>query len=122
LSNAAALIVLLTAQPASAQANFVPGFDDLPLMPELVAGSESPVVFDAPGGRIIDMQMAGRTSAARVIDFYRDTLPQLGWQVVGSAAGTFEREGEILKLVIDEPERGRVAVRFSLAPAGSGGK
>jgi hypothetical protein len=110
------------AHPASPQANFVPGFDDLPLMPELVAGSESPVVFDAPGGRIIDVQMAGRTSAARVIDFYRDTLPQLGWHVVGSTAGTFEREGEILKLLIDEPERGRVAVRFSLAPSGSGGK
>lgn len=90
-------------------------------MPDLVAGPEGPVVFDAPGGRIIDVQMAGRTSAAKVIDFYRDTLPQLGWHAVGPA-GTFEREGEILKLIVDEPERGRVAVRFSLAPSGSGGK
>ena len=91
-------------------------------MPDLVAAADGPVVFDAPGGRIIDVQVAGRTSAAQVIEFYRDTLPQLGWKPVGAASGTFEREGEILKLVIDEAERGQVAVRFSLAPAGSSGK
>jgi hypothetical protein len=116
LSHAAALIVgLVLAQTASAQTNFVPGFDDVPLMPGLAAAADGAVVFDAPGGRIIDVQLGGRASPTKVLDFYRDTLPQLGWQAVGPA-GTFEREGEILKLVIDEPERGQVNVRFSLAP------
>lgn len=102
-------------------AGFVPGFDDLPLMPGLAASADGAVVFDAPGGRIVDVQAAGRTSAGRVLEFYRDTLPQLGWQAAGPD-GTFEREGEVLKLLIGEPERGRVTVRFSLAPApGTGG-
>ena len=120
LSHAAALILLL-AGPAAAQSAFVPGFEDLPLMPGLVASAEGPVVFDAPSGRIVEAQVAGPASAARVLDFYRETLPQLGWHAAGPD-GTFEREGELLKLAITEPERGQITVRFSLAPAPNGGR
>ena len=120
---AAALILAIGAMAprAVAQNAFVPGFDDLPMMPGLTAGTEGPMVFDAPGGRIVESQVDGRGSAVRVMDFYRDTLPQLGWQAAGPE-GTFEREGELLKLQINEVERGRITVRFSLAPAPNNGR
>lgn len=86
-------------------------------MPGLTAVGDGPVVFDAPGGRIIDVQLAGTGTPARVMEFYRETLPQLGWQAAAGPAGSFEREGELLKLQVTEPERGRVEVRFSLTPA-----
>jgi hypothetical protein len=115
LSHAAALTVLLFASSGAAQSEFVPGFEDLPLMPGLTAAGDGPVVFDAPGGRIIDVQLGGTGSPARILEFYRDTLPQLGWRAAGPA-GSFEREGELLKLQVTEPERGRVEVRISLTP------
>ena len=116
MSHAAALSLLLIAGAAAAQSSFVPGFDDVPLMPGLAAAAEGPMVFDAPGGRIVDVQTTGRAEAGRVLAFYRDTLPQLGWRPAG-ADGRFEREGEVLTLLIAQPERDRVTVRFSLAPA-----
>ena len=121
MSHAAALILLLAAGAAYAQAKFVPGFEDLPLMPGLVASTEGAVIFDAPTGRIVEAQAMGRASAVRVMDFYTETLPQLGWHAAGPE-GTFEREGELLKLAISEPERGQITVRFSLAPAPNGGR
>jgi hypothetical protein len=116
LPHAAALSLLLIAGAAGAQSSFVPGFDDVPLMPGLAAAAEGPMVFDAPGGRIVDVQTAGHAEAGRVLAFYRDTLPQLGWRPIG-ADGKFEREGEVLTLLISEPARDQVTVRFSLAPA-----
>jgi hypothetical protein len=123
LPYAAALILAVGAMAphAVAQNAFVPGFDDLPMMPGLTPGSDGPTVFDAPGGRIVESQVDGRGSPARVMDFYRDTLPQLGWQAAGPE-GTFEREGELLRLQIHEVGRGQITVRFSLAPAPNGGR
>ncbi|HJS31206.1 MAG TPA: hypothetical protein VJ924_04370 [Alphaproteobacteria bacterium] len=107
--------------PVLAANGFVAGIDDLPLMPGLTAMPESGVAFDSPAGRIIEAYAAGITTRAAVSDFYRRTLPQLGWQPTGDNA--FRREGERLRL--DFPERvpagasagrGRVVVRFFLSP------
>lgn len=100
---------------------FVAGIDDLPLMPGLTAMPEGSVAFDSPAGRIVEAYAAGTTTRAAVSDFYRRTLPQLGWQPAGDNA--FRREGERLRL--DFPERapagagagrGRIVVRFFLSP------
>jgi hypothetical protein len=113
LSLAAALIVLVHVSDLRAQ-GFVPGFEDLPLMFELDPEGE-PMIFDAPGGRIVEARASGASSPTRVMAFYRETLAQLGWRATSS--GAFERDGEQLRLSISEPKSGEVEVRFSLSPA-----
>jgi len=110
---AAALTVLLHTSEARAQ-GFVPGFEDLPLMFELDA-DEAPMIFDAPAGRIVEARATGSSSPTRVMAFYRESLAQLGWRATGM--GTFERDGEQLRVSVSEPISGEVDVRFSLAPA-----
>ncbi len=122
LSGAAALTIFLalsgTANFATAQSDFVPGFEDLPLMFELDASADAPVIFDTPAGRIIETRASGHSSKLRILAFYRDTLPQLGWHET-AAEGAFQREGELLTLSVVEPRSGQVEVRFSLTPAPS---
>ena len=92
----------------------MPGFEDLPLMFELDA-DDAPMIFDAPGGRIVEARAHGTSSPLRVMAFYRETLAQLGWRATG--AGSFERDGEQLRLNVTEPKSGEVEVRFSLSPS-----
>jgi hypothetical protein len=112
LSAAAALIFLVYTGELRAQ-GYVPGFEDLPLMFELDADDE-PMIFDAPGGRIVEARAVGTSTPLRVMSFYRETLAQLGWRAVST--GTFERDGEQLRMTIAEPQSGQVEVRFSLSP------
>ena len=94
--------------------DFVPGFTDLPLMPGLTAAEPGPVLFDKPGGRIVEAAARGG-SPERVAEFYRATLPQLGW-VAATGGGhrvlSYRREGEALRIETG----GDGTVRFFLSP------
>lgn len=107
-------LLWLAAAP-SAQAQFVGGIDDLPLMPGLAAVTGADLVFETPAGRIVEAMavMPEEMTADAVRDFYDRTLPQLGWQV--AAAGEYRREGEVLSLEFTAGPP--PAVRFRLAPA-----
>jgi hypothetical protein len=100
--------------PAGA-AEFVPGINDLPLMPGLGAAAEESVVFDTPAGRIIEATAHGEATADDVLKFYARTLPQLGWSEV--ARNQFRREDEVLRIEFPRAEGGGIMVRFSLVPA-----
>lgn len=96
---------------------FLGAIPDLPLMPGLVELTQRGVVFDQAGGRIVEAYAEGQVAAAAVRRFYGDTLPQLGWQVVGSGAGgdSYAREDERLDVAI-LGESGGTLVRFTLKP------
>ncbi len=98
----------------SAAQKFIPGLNDLPLMPGLILKSETPVVFDTPGGRIVEVFAAGNPPVARIRSFYGETLPQLGWKP--KSASTFQRDKEVLKIEISEDGKDRRIVRFSVVP------
>ncbi len=86
---------------------------DLPLMPGLSEVVGASVVFDKPSGRIVEAYAQGQVTRAAVIAFYRDSLPQLGWSVVGQEI--YAREGEHLTLEFlgeDAP----LTLRFTLKP------
>ncbi|HYC06270.1 MAG TPA: hypothetical protein VED40_23485 [Azospirillaceae bacterium] len=102
-------------QPAAATSvpAFVPGTQDLPLMPGLAAGDEA-VVFDKPDGRIVQAAASGTADPAQVLRFYADTLPQLGWTADGP--GRWKREGERLDIKA-ERTGARTLIRFTLSPA-----
>jgi hypothetical protein len=111
---------MLVAAPAFAQNRFVPGIEDLPLMPQLSAVQGENVVFEAPAGRIVEAWADGATSADAVREFYGKTLPQLGWR--SSGPDLFRRENETLRLEFPASSprggasAGRILVRFYLAP------
>ncbi|WP_052709946.1 hypothetical protein [Azospirillum thiophilum] len=103
---------------------FVPGFADVPVMPGLAAAESEPLVFDKPGGRIVQAVLSGAVPRQAVLAFYDQTLPQLGWR--RTADRVFVRDGEELRLEFPraaqttqattaKPASG-MAVRFTLTP------
>ncbi len=106
------LCVMMPLAAALADA-FVPGTEDVPLMPGLTPVAGSAVVFDKPEGRIVEAQAAGKVTRAAVRAFYEASLPRLGWAAAGAAA--WRREGEVLRLDYRE-ERGILTVGFTLSP------
>jgi hypothetical protein len=107
-----ALLLALAAFPALAE-DFVPGTEDLPLMPGLVAVANSGVVFDKPQGRIVEAQAKGKVKRDAVERFYGETLPALGWENAGRQRWRREKEA----LAIDIKGRdGAITVGFTLTP------
>lgn len=109
--RALALVLVLLAGGAFARAEFVPGTDDVPLMPGLVAAD--PVVFDKPEGRIVTVTARGKVTRAVVRGFYDKTLPALGWHREGDG---WRREGETLKLEFAGGD-GDLTVGYTITPA-----
>lgn len=118
----AVVVAALTIGAVRADESFVPGVDDLPLMPGLAAMAGQSVVFDAPGGRVVEAWAEGAVSPAAVLTFYGSTLPQLGW--TASAPDLFRREGETLRVEfppagqssVTPAAAGALRVRFYLSP------
>lgn len=109
-----ALLVFLLLAPVVAQAEeFVPGTEDLPLMPGLAAIDGSSLVFDKPEGRIVEAQAQGQVARKAVRQFYAATLPQLGWSAAGN--NIWRRDAERLKLDYRGSD-GALTVSFTLSP------
>ncbi len=90
---------------------------DVPIMPGLEEAPDQAVLFDKPDGRIAEAVATTRTlSAARIEDFYAESLPQLGWKK--TASGYYQREGESLRYTI-EKKPPLTIVRFALEPSKS---
>lgn len=94
---------------------FISTIEDLPLMPGLVEEAGG-MVFDSPGGRIVEAFATGEVSQGAVRDFYGETLPQLGWRPLG--VGVYQREREILKVEFPGGPGAAppLTVGFSLSP------
>lgn len=102
------------ASPARASP-FVPGLADVPAMPGLSSAETEPLVFDKPGGRIVQAMLSGPVKRNAVLAFYDQTLPQLGWK--RAAERVFVRDGEELRLEFPTaPASGQTIVRFTLNP------
>ena len=102
-------------------AGFLSAAPDVPLAAGLEELADGVMVFDKPQGRIVQITTVpnGQAAARDIRDFYRASLPNLGWQSVGegdaanAALLTFRRKGEILRLTFSAD-----LVVFDLAPAG----
>jgi hypothetical protein len=102
-----------TTQSEAANPRFVAGLEDLPLMPGLNELTGSGFAFDSATGRIVEAYATGDLDQQQVLDFYAETLPQLGWEQASPRG--FKREGE--RLSIEFVKGGNpLTVRFSLAP------
>ncbi|NQW01869.1 MAG: hypothetical protein HQ483_19345 [Rhodospirillales bacterium] len=119
----AALIVwagLLISQSSvrAQQPVFLSAIEDLPVMPGLVEKTDSALSFETASGRIVEIAVSGPVTATAVADYYRRTLPQLGWTLLSASASAFAREQEVLVIDIFEadPAVGIVEVHFRLSP------
>ena len=98
------LAVLVLANPVQVRADsvaFIPGTEDIPLMPALVPLEDGTMRFDTPTGRVVEslaQSRAGQSlSPQSLSDFYNQILPGLGWQADGTS---FIRSGERLEIKI----------------------
>lgn len=98
---------------AHAAAGFLSIAEDVPLMPGLAENADAAAVFDKPSGRIANAEAKGAVSASAVRRFYAATLPQLGWQALGTEQ--YRRERERLRLSFAGHD-GALTVRFELLP------
>jgi hypothetical protein len=99
--------------PAIAAEEFLTLLEDLPLMPGLVEDTGKGLSFDSAGGRIVEAYASGTVGEAQVLEFYRETLPQLGWTVDGRTQ--FYRNGERLRIEMMHGDSG-LTVHYLLSP------
>lgn len=93
---------------------FFESLGDVPLMTGLYEIAEELVVFDKPGGRIIESAAASKDiSISEIISFYNQVLPQMGW--VKTAENVFVRQDESLVMNIENQD-GFSVVRFMILP------
>ncbi len=102
------------AQTVPDEQQFATVVDDLPLMSGLTADEDKDVLFVEPNaGRIAETEAKGEVSIDQVYDFYRHSLPPLGWKVIDGR--TYQREGERLR--IDAQMSGKITtVQFTVKP------
>ncbi|CAO3416278.1 hypothetical protein [Azospirillum endophyticum] len=93
---------------------FVPGTADVPVMPGLASAESEPLVFDKPGGRIVQAVLSGQVPRQAVLAFYDQTLPQLGWR--RTADRVFVRDGEELRLEFPQAAQKAAQKAAQLAP------
>ena len=105
--------------PALARDAYLSLAPDIPLAPGLSEFDGGQVVFDKPEGRIVRIEaerLETQGAGDGVPAFYRETLPNLGWQLNGAHNSadnvlTFQRGGETL-LITMQGER----IVFKLSP------
>lgn len=108
--------MLWAVQPAMAE-SFVSGIDDLPVPNGFEEQQKYSLSYDTVGGRIVEVLYLdqGESTMDFVKKYYRETLPQLGWEKM--SYGLYNREGEDLSLVIKKDKDDTVSVRFMLQPS-----
>lgn len=109
-----AAATMLSAAPAFAT-DFLRAIEDVPLPAGLTEQAE-PVVFESDQGRVVQTVAAGDIRTSDIADFYRASLPSLGWKPVASdTALSFERENEHLNITMREPASAApITVKFEL--------
>lgn len=108
------MALLLMAAPARAAGTaYSTVIEDLPLMQGMQEKADEAVIFDQPGGRILETQTIVAAPPSAVTDFYAAALPSLGWQA--TSATTYTRDKETLTLAV-ERTGGLTAAHFTLTP------
>lgn len=87
---------------------------DVPVMPGLEEVKDQAVLFDKPDGRIASVVAASKSlSAAQIVGFYDESLPQLGWKKI--AQNQYVRGSD--RLVMDFTKAPPLTVvHFTLSP------
>jgi hypothetical protein len=110
-----AVFIFMAASPAFAEkTSYSAAIDDLPLMAGMREIADDAVIFDEPGGRIVETTVVTAWPEEKVKAFYAQVLPPLGWQPAGPEQ--FRRDDEKLAIAF-QATSGENRVRFSITPA-----
>ena len=94
-------------------AAFFSAIEDMPLAPGLTEAPAASTVFDKADGRIVQLVATGPVAQDKVLQFYSEALPQLGWRMAN--ATTWRREAETLTLEV-RPKGRDAELRISITP------
>ncbi len=92
---------LLIFSSASA-GKFVEGMEDIPLMDGLAQITQDDISFGNEETRLLEAYLTSRKlKFAAVANFYKESLPQLGWIYQGNRGNDllFDRDGETLEII-----------------------
>ena len=84
-----------------AQAAFIEGLEDVPVMEGLTQLPNDAISFGNEESRLVEAVLESDTlSFKKVQEFYKSTLPQMGWIYQGYRGSSlvFEREGEVIEI------------------------
>jgi len=109
IASVAALLAMATARADV----FLSRLEDMPLAPGLSEDAAAGLSFDSASGRIVEAYARGDLTEDQVLQFYADTLPQLGWTAEG--ARLYRRGGERLRLELVRNGR-LLTVHYLLSP------
>ena len=91
-----------TAQEAQSDSDFIADFGDVPLMKGLTELEEERVIFDTEAGTIAETVLTGKLKANDILDFYSESLKQLGWRKLKAGSSShrlsFSRDRQVLSL------------------------
>lgn len=105
--------VFLIRNAQAEDAVFLSALNDVPLMVGLDESIDSTVYFDTPAGRIVEVFAEGDVRKDRILSYYKESLPPLGWKF--RQKNSYVREGEDLSISVKMD--GKIAVvRFALSP------
>ena len=91
---------------------FLPGVDDIPVMPGMVADDAASVSFDAPAGQIVQVVLIGQQASwDQARDFYDATLSELGWQKESDALYRRQADTFAMRVLSEKP----LSVQFDIS-------
>lgn len=96
------ILVFLIYSPQTNAAQFIEGMDDVPLPEGLNQITQDDISFGNEETRLLEAYLsAKKMKFSKVEDFYKESLPQLGWIYQGNRGNdlVFYREGETLEVV-----------------------
>ena len=76
--------------------DFLTGTEDVPLMSALTLLDDETFDFDTEDGRLYFSKATTSIDSEKVLKFYRETLPQLGWKE--DEFKNFVREDDVLRI------------------------
>ncbi len=98
-------LALMCFLPIEANAEFVEGMSDIPLMDGMKQIHSANISFGNDESRFDEAYItSNKIVFDKVCDFYKNTLPQLGWKFLShdSTAVHFEREAEVLDIALEK--------------------
>ena len=104
---------------SQANAAFVEGLEDLPVMDGLTQEPNDAISFGNEESRLVEAVLTSKTlNFNKVKNFYKNTLPQMGWAYQGMRGNTiiFEREGEVVEISKEDtnPLKVRITVKSKI--------
>ncbi len=112
----ALLALFLLGGHAARAGDFLQALPEIPLAPGFREIDSRAVLFDKVDGRIAAAEATGSSTPQQARQFYKATLPPLGWQFTGDdrdGSLIFERRGERLR-IMGRKGGGRTSLVFLL--------